>query len=489
MSGTHTPLSFQSGGPDRYARLDKFGNLEVCNLSPGTTSGSAAISVNDLVIQGNTTNTAAAPGQYGIALGAGTTSGTTLSDNGTIAIGYLATALQQESIAIGQGATTYANAKNSLSIGPGAHCLNPSSPSDDDNQIAIGSVATCSGSFSVAVGPVTRCYAADAVAVGAGASTAYNITTTTITPGLTGQIAIGYQASTPLGTNNIAIGLNSFCNSTNAVCVGQTTRAYSTNSVCVGAGASTGYNINSGVITNGLVGGVAIGFQAQTPTGQMGIAIGINSIALCDNAIAIGQGNTVGTGAIGQANQGIAIGAGAVAGNGSNATLGSIAIGAGSIALFAGSVAIGPNQLNQTANSVVIGAQNAAGSPTYDFLRLQVPSNVTQTGSLTGTVTVAGTCGVITMFTFLGLANSYTFQVNCPYVGANSLVYLTVVRAGAAAINNTTSIPAGAVVGSINSPAQSFTVTVWNPNAGVTIPIGSTGNFAVAYWVTNTVPA
>ena len=283
MSGTHTPLSFQSGGPDRYARIDKFGNLEVVNLSPGTTSGAAALTVNDLIIQGNTTNTAAAPGQYGIALGAGTTSGTTLADNGTIAIGYLATALQQESIAIGQGATTYANVKNSVSIGPGAHCLNPSSPSDDDNQVAIGSVSTCSGSFSVAVGAVSRCYAADAVAVGAGASTAYNINTATITPGLTGQIAIGYQASTPLGTNNIAIGLNSFCNATNTVCVGQTTRGYSTNAVCVGAGASAAYNINTGVITGGLVGHVAIGFQAQVPKGLYGMALGQNATTFADN--------------------------------------------------------------------------------------------------------------------------------------------------------------------------------------------------------------
>jgi hypothetical protein len=415
MSGTHTPLSFQSGGPDRYARLDKFGNLEVCNLSPGTTSGAAALTVNDLIIQGNTSNTAAAPGQYGIALGAGTTSGTTLADNGTIAIGYLATALQQESIAIGQGAFTHANVKNSIAIGAGAACLNPSSPSDDDNQIAIGETCTCSGLYGVAVGAVGRCYAAQAVAIG--------------------------------------------------------------------AGASTGYRISPPTITNGLTGHVAIGFQAQVPTGHNGIAIGISADAENDNAISIGAS------AVAEALQSIAIGVQATAGPASNSVGGSIAIGPGTIAFATGAVAFGPYQSNLTANSVCIGAQSTTGPPAYDFLRLQAPSNVTQTGSLTGTVSVAGACGVITMFTYLGLANSYTFQVNCPYVGANSLVYLTVVRAGTAAINNTTSIPAGATVGSINNPAQSFTVTVWNPNAGVTIPIGSTGNFAVAYWVTNTAPA
>ena len=37
MSSTKMPGSFQSGGPDRYARIDKWGNLEIVNLSPGTT--------------------------------------------------------------------------------------------------------------------------------------------------------------------------------------------------------------------------------------------------------------------------------------------------------------------------------------------------------------------------------------------------------------------------------------------------------------------
>ena len=79
MSSTKMPGSFQSGGPDRYARIDKWGNLEIVNLSPGTTGtgggGGGGGAVNDLALNSNSSQTAVAGGLYGIALGHLSTAG------------------------------------------------------------------------------------------------------------------------------------------------------------------------------------------------------------------------------------------------------------------------------------------------------------------------------------------------------------------------------------------------------------------------------
>ena len=76
-----TPTSFQLGtAGERYVRMDRWGNAEVVNLSPGTTG----FRVNDLVIANNDTNTAVATDPNSIALGGSTL---TLGTDG-IVIGY-----------------------------------------------------------------------------------------------------------------------------------------------------------------------------------------------------------------------------------------------------------------------------------------------------------------------------------------------------------------------------------------------------------------
>ena len=129
---TNNPLLnvvFKGGRPNRYARIDDEGNLEVCNISTGSTGPwmSGGSMVNNLRIQGNVVNTASATGNGAIALGANTNAsgnnsiaegvGAIASGfNGAIAIGLSSQATSGSTLAIGVNAT--ASAGNAMAIGP-----------------------------------------------------------------------------------------------------------------------------------------------------------------------------------------------------------------------------------------------------------------------------------------------------------------------------------------------------------------------------------
>jgi hypothetical protein len=241
MSGAIVPTTFQSGGPDRYARIDKYGNLEAVNFSPGT-----VFFVNDIAVNA-TSQTAVATG------------------TNSIAIGYQSNSAGAFGIAIGAQASVPVAATNGIAIGQGAQATGVQA-------IAIGAFAVSSSNTCTSIGFQAS---------------------PTISGSSQGCVSIGYQAAfnTTTGSNSVAIGSTAhYWNSTNG------------STVAVGFGA-LGFNSDTtvqnfpGPTTTGS--NVAVGQNSQLLmyNGTQNVSVGTSSLRGTNYSIVTpnqcgGSGNT-----------------------------------------------------------------------------------------------------------------------------------------------------------------------------------------------------
>jgi hypothetical protein len=195
---------------DRYAQFSTISAGSGITITPtnGTLVFSASAgSINDLQLNGNTTQTASATGTYAISMG------------------HYSTASGATAIAIGSSPITglgaIASGAGSISIGAGSSTFN-------------GAVAI--GSNSIAIGSGTG--AADGALALNSNCISIGITAVTISPN---DIAIGSGASTNgvLNTgSSIAIGTNAISTGGNSICIGPGATASAANAVAFGSGAT-----------------------------------------------------------------------------------------------------------------------------------------------------------------------------------------------------------------------------------------------------------
>lgn len=300
-------------------------------------------------------------------------------------------------VAIGNKAYLPGNASNSVAIGALAY----SAENDNvvvgynatgilDSSIAIGSTSISSGLRSIAIGTRATNIATNSIAIGAFAyvdnealnSIAIGFEAVAVTsPGDTGQIAIGYQAS-GLANKGIAIGYlaTTKINSDSSIAIGNTTSAEGVNNTVVG---STCRSIGNNCIV--------IGNDSAFSDGGTNIAIGRGAVGgfgnTCDNNIAIGPfavatsgsgsdkniaigvfarnlgANTLSTIAIGEmahnnADNSIAIGGFSQ----TSGVINAIALGYEATSLAQRSISIGYRAYNRRFDGIAIGSESLVGS-------------------------------------------------------------------------------------------------------------------------------
>lgn len=252
---------FKGGRPNRYARIDDEGNLEVCNISTGSTGPwmTGGSMVNNLRIQGNVVNTASATGTGAIALGATTTA----SGNFSIAEGVGAISSATNAIAIGP---------SSQATAAGASAFGSAALAGDTNSIAIGAGQVTS---------ITISNASASVAVGFSAVIAVNNATATAQ----GSIVEGTLSSITLTgaagscNNTVVYGPNNVLSASTGVL---------DNSIFIGRGQTIA------AAANNWSGSICIG-NAANIAAQNAIAVGANTSSTASQAVAFGNGisNTV----------------------------------------------------------------------------------------------------------------------------------------------------------------------------------------------------
>lgn len=216
---------------------------------------------------------ATATGQTTIALGYSAKAYTqptagSVSGYGAIAIGGWASASGNRAIAIGP-CSTATHSDGSLAIGFGASAsqshtiaVGYSVKANQPNSVAIG-YTCCGTTSSVAIG--NYCYASGvgSVAIGcASASGYYSVAIGNSTAGTTGSVAIGYNNYANTGSSTVAIGRN----------------CYATGNYCI----SVGYEAKSA-----QTGSIAMGYY-PTASGTYSIALGMYAAAYKEKSIAIG---------------------------------------------------------------------------------------------------------------------------------------------------------------------------------------------------------
>ena len=181
-----TVVSTGAGGNVLRVRFYRTGtNAWSAYVTQVATSGLTAI--NDLVLQGNTTNTASATGTYAIAEGHNTTS----AGNQAISIGGSAVA--------SQGAT--ASAQGAIAIGGTNTSGNAGAAASGANSVAIGSGsaatagAVASGTDGIAIGRAASAVSTGGIAVGASSVAGGN-----------GSTVIGVGATDASFANSIVLG-------------------------------------------------------------------------------------------------------------------------------------------------------------------------------------------------------------------------------------------------------------------------------------------
>ncbi|WP_414857200.1 ESPR-type extended signal peptide-containing protein, partial [Burkholderia sp. IT-111MI5] len=309
-------------------------------------------------------------------------------DNTVIKVGgttAAATSGNTSNIAIGSGATSYADPQNSPAIAMGWN-----SNANGAGAVAIGSNSTASATEAIALGLRSTSSGANAVTLGGDAKATEQ--------------------------NSVALGYGSLADRANAVSVGSSTLQRQITNVAAGTAATDAVNLaqlnaalagttaNPYVKVNGVTadataiasGAIAIGGNATADAtgaahravaiGQNASAIG-NSLAVGGNAnavsraVAIGGGTTAnvnGATAVGYlasstADSATALGYGARAGNAK-----SLALGAGANVQNDGSVALGADASTDRDNSVSVGSSTlqrqitnvAAGTQTTDAVNV-----------------------------------------------------------------------------------------------------------------------
>lgn len=241
--------------------------------------------------------------------------------------------------------------------------INAGSPPTDNNRednTAIGSAATVSGTAGVAVGEKATASGDNGVAIGSNA----------LASGATGSTAIG--SNSRAGSDAVAIGVNASARTMESVAIGSQSKANDNKTISIG---SSSFTNAEGAIALGNGAGVlssdttfyniAIGYEAgQSGSNEKNTSIGyragqsvsgLHNVALGDEAgsgVSASYTLSLGTKAKANANSAIAIGNGATSDNdfsvalGSNATT-AAAVGTPSITLlgvtrnFAGTTPIG----------------------------------------------------------------------------------------------------------------------------------------------------
>jgi hypothetical protein len=431
MSGTHTPLSFQSGGPDRYARIDKYGNLEVCSLSAG--SGTF---VNDIVLQGNTSQTATVDpsSTNGIAIGHQTT--VFASSPFSVALGSLASSASQRGIAIGYVATV---------------------DSGSDGSIAIGNFCVANGPGTIAIGPAAVVQANYGIAIGGSSSP---------TPVIAGSASVSIGANTRAYNFSVALGPSS-------------TAAVDPLNV-LGECVAIGQFAVAGVTAVGGNKSIAIGNATQV-SGDFTIVIGAGSTATGASALAIGHlaasngqySAAVGNQSASAGQYGTALGSFASAAN-----TGSVSVGSNATSTANYAVSLGPWVTNATALSVAIGV--GGGSPAaYDFMRLEVSQSASQTTSISTPVVLNCAIGQLTLQALLhGNIGSFTFSNN--RIVGGSIIFTQLASYGGHAASTLAPI---ITVPSYGSGA--CLISVANPNSAQDF---AAGDIVFTFFVFNTAP-
>ncbi|PJG82625.1 ESPR-type extended signal peptide-containing protein, partial [Caviibacterium pharyngocola] len=242
---------------------------------------------------------ATADGEYAYALGSHTTAKTTGTDSAALALGKQASALANNSMAIGIVATASGN--NSTSVGTqaestafGSTAIGYITSAKGNNSVAIGADGTVSnGLGSTALGYKTGATGQEATAIGgrAGAD-GDQATAIGAQSGASGNSALAIGSNAKSTANYAtAIGVESKASAESAIAIGDRANASSANATALGVGANSS-NTNSialGYISKASgVGAVALGPGAHSAN-NYAVALGRNSVANLDNSVALGS--------------------------------------------------------------------------------------------------------------------------------------------------------------------------------------------------------
>ncbi|UOO89365.1 hypothetical protein LVJ82_18285 [Vitreoscilla massiliensis] len=274
----------------------------------------------------------------GIAIGSDPTA-TTPTTNG-------ACAPTQQSIAIGNNAST---AKNASSTG------------NHGQSIAIGNQAWASGDQSIAFGANVRTSGNSGVAIGGDDIDKAIASDGTKYTALTGDVlkAGAYTPTTASGAASTALGMQNVASEAFAVAIGTRSEASGIASIAMGTRALA---TDQGAMAIGAV---------STASASGATAIGMNTDAQGVNSTAIGSGNTAGGGAQATGDNATAIG------SGSSASADATAIGTGAKATLAGGVAIGTDSVSAIDKGVagydpITGLASTATDATWNSSRAAV---------------------------------------------------------------------------------------------------------------------
>lgn len=315
MASSANAINFQSGGPDRPIRMDKYGRLEVFQ----ETRGSSGVVLNGIALQGNTTQTATAtgahaitvghqsitPANFGITIGVGANSLGTSAATDSVCIGGCSAA-SADSVFINQSAAFTGLSPNSVVVGAGS--LNSAALGSTDNVVIGQGSAPIFTTAKQCVVIGTGCAAQNttgnnvvalgynALAVSAGTPTAYSNT-----------VAVGFQALNfhASGSNNVGVGHRALF----GVAFSTTTPSVVTQSSCVAVGyqslatslalsQNTAAGIQSGFCCGSGTSNVAIGYHTlynqyvngsitlarlQASTWSQNVALGVQCLLIPPN--------------------------------------------------------------------------------------------------------------------------------------------------------------------------------------------------------------
>lgn len=262
--------TFRSGGAKHPALLDELGNLEKCRIDATYLVGAVAGSgVNDVALEGNTTQTATASGTLGIAIGrnASASAANAIAVGGHSATGAAASAAS--AIAVGQQAAS--SKADAIAIG---RASTAGGGVGDTGAVCVGAGATATGDGSLALGKGTQALVDGAVSIGPG-----------VTSSVVNGVSLGANATTYLhippppfatvkqATNNTtAVTINAVVGQIemNTTTVGNTTYTFTVNNSFVAATSLV-------FITNGDLGS---GTRSYGMVGASGVTAGSFTLAL-----------------------------------------------------------------------------------------------------------------------------------------------------------------------------------------------------------------
>ena len=258
------------------------------------------------------------------------------TDDNAIAIGQDARATGRGGVALGNETRSVQNA---LAAAWDAQATSKGA-------VALGTGTRATGLNSTAVGAGAQAYANGALALGQSSESAGN------------SVAAGYNAKAK-SNNTIAIGVEAnndafITNNASSVSVGVATRARAVGSMAMGVSADASGKYSIALGSGDVSGDYTAGTSKPTASGEKAIAVGYNSNAANEGAIAIGAG----TDALG------ALPAKQVEATMKNA----IAIGRATSATGESATAIGTEATASTSDAIAVGRKsNASGGTSISF--------------------------------------------------------------------------------------------------------------------------